>query len=660
MSSASIVQSDSSLRYVLPTEHVYLKNLAALYSVNCHLARRIDSTFSIPDYKTEPSKSGEPTIAITTADGKKIYLHSRYEPVAEAKSLADSIAQDEKFVLFIMGFALGYHVEAIADKVSSEAVLCIVEPDLILLRTAFSQRDYSVLIASGRLIFFTEADKSQLFMGLANHNGLLSVGSDIVHHPPSIQKDPAFFEQMEIWIGELRDYSRTALNTLILNGKKTAENITRNLGWYVATPGIDRLKNRYARKPAIIVSAGPSLRKNKHHLEKAVGKSIIIAVQTTLKPLIDIGIEPQFVTSLDYHEICTRFFEKLPPTLRTELIAEPKATNAIFKMHPGPLSVLGNDYAESLLHEMNLKKPKLQAGATVAHLAYYLAEHLGCDPIIFVGQDLGFSNGLCYSPGTSYEDVWRPEISEFCTMENKQWEQIVRDRPILRQIPDYQGRPMYTEERLFTYLQQFERDFGRTTTRIIDATEGGALKRGAHNMPLIDAIENFCTEEFPTDKQDQGGLDFIKVQQCVASLMHRRNEAKQIQQIASETSPLLEEVRDHLDDQPRVNKAIAKIDVLRNRMDRYGRCYDLITQLTQFSELQRFEQDRKLEASRAKGADRQGRQVQRDIANVKSVAEAAGEFVRMMNEVIEQLAAEHGLSDGEIDAANEQAQRQAA
>src|SRR5213079_2546333 len=160
---------------------------------------------------------------------------------------------------------------------------------------------------------------------------------------------------------------------------------------------------------------------------------------------------------------------------------------------PGPLSLLGNDFADSLLREMELKKTRLTSGATVAHLAFYLAEHLGCDPIIFIGQDLGFSDGLCYAPGTSYEDVWRPELGRFCTVEMKQWEQIVRDRHILRRVPDHQGRPMYTEERLFTYLQQFERDFAHSSRRIIDATEGGALKRGAESMTLARALEQFCT-----------------------------------------------------------------------------------------------------------------------------------------------------------------------
>src|SRR6185436_15075743 len=106
---------------------------------------------------------------------------------------------------------------------------------------------------------------------------------------------------------------------------------------------------------------------------------VLIAVQTTLQPLLQMGIEPHFVTSLDYHDICTRFFENLPDLgrpVRTELVAEPKATSAIFSLNPGPWSLLGNEFAESLLRELRLGKATLPAGATVAHLAYYLAEFL--------------------------------------------------------------------------------------------------------------------------------------------------------------------------------------------------------------------------------------------------------------------------------------------
>ena len=99
-----------------------------------------------------------------------------------------------------------------------------------------------------------------------------------------------------------------------MNGRRTLENVARNLPCGTPPPpGPIRLKDAYKGYPALVVSAGPSLRKNKHLIQlDPVGRCVIIAVQTTLKPLLEIGVEPDFVTALDYHDICTRFFEKLP------------------------------------------------------------------------------------------------------------------------------------------------------------------------------------------------------------------------------------------------------------------------------------------------------------------------------------------------------------
>jgi hypothetical protein len=286
---------------------------------------------------------------------------------------------------------------------------------------------------------------------------------------------------------------------------------------------------------------------------------------------------------------------------------------------------------------MGLNKERLPAGATVAHLAYYLAEYIGADPIIFLGQDLGFSDGLCYTPGTSYEDVWRPELSRFCSLEMKQWEQIVRDRPILRRIPDHRGNAMYTEERLFSYLQQFERDFSRSTRRIIDATEGGALKRGATVMTFADAIAQFCNEPLPSVICDFPPMRWDRISESIQCLERRIDEAKRIEKLASETMPLLEEVREHLQDQARVNGLIARIDSLRFKMNELNECYDLVMQLTQQTEIRRFKRDRGIIAARLDGVEKQRRQVSRDVENVKGVIDAAREFRELMVKVIDQL-----------------------
>ncbi|MGB7158706.1 MAG: 6-hydroxymethylpterin diphosphokinase MptE-like protein [Tepidisphaeraceae bacterium] len=631
---------DPSHDHVLPAGAPLVKNLAALWASEPKLAREIEALVE-PPYAIEPSRSGLPTTVVESS-GRDIYLHSRHEPEGEAKRLVDHIDFDERIAFFVHGFGLGYHVEALFDRAGDEAIICICEPDLRMIRTAMECRDLSRLIESRRVILLTKSDKSEIFVRLQPHMAVLTLGLETIEHGPSVRLRPEHHRQLREWMDEYIAYTRTSINTLVINGRRTAENIARNIGWYAATPSLARLKDKHKGMPAIIVSAGPSLRKNKHLIKDASGKAIIVAVQTTLQPLLELGVEPHYVTSLDYHDICTRFFEKLPPTLRTELVAEPKATTAIFGMNPGPLSLLGNDFAESLLREMKLGKQKLPSGATVAHLAYYLAEHLGCDPIIFVGQDLGFSDGLCYAPGTSYDEVWRPELNRFQTVEMKQWEQVVRDRRILRRIPDHQGRAMYTEERLFTYLQQFERDFLRTKTRIIDATEGGARKRGATSMTLAAAIESFCDrrekEQCPPYLDDHPGLRWDLLQQCITSLESRHDEAAEVESISRETIGLLEEVRDSLADQERVNRVISQIDTLRARMNAFGQTYDLIMQLSQLTELARFHADRKISASRIDGFERQRRQVIRDIENVRGVTDAAREFQLLMRQVIVHLS----------------------
>ncbi len=630
---------DLSSRYVLADDAPYLTNLAALWAADPKLALAIENLDEVNAYQLEPSRSGPPTVAVAApgGDGRKLYLHSRYDPIAEATKLIEPVDTITTAAFYIFGFGLGYHVELLFEQSGDEAVFCIFEPDLHLLRAAFESRDLSKLIESRRFMFFTKPDKSDLLTRLTPQTALLSIGVETVEHQASLSASPAFHAQMKQWLEEFESFSTTSINTLVLNSTRTAENIARNIGWYAASPGVGRLQNRHKNRPAVIVSAGPSLRKNKHLLKGLRERAVIIAVQTTLQPLLEMGVEPHFVTSLDYHEICTRFFERVPKEISTELVAEPKAASAIFSMFGGPVSLLGNEFADGLLREMALARPRLPGGATVAHLAYYLAEHLGCDPIMFVGQDLGFSDGLCYTPGTSYEDVWRPELSRFCSVEMKQWDQIVRERFILRRVSDYQGRSMYTEERLFTYLQQFERDFLKTPTRIIDATEGGVAKRGATPMPLAEAIGKYCTAPLVDSGEAHRGMDFGRMNDCVDCLRRRRGEAVEIGRISRDTLPLLREIHDHLDDQQRVNHAIGAVDGLRARMNELGATYDLVTQLSQPAELKRFTADRKIAASKVSGVERQRQQVERDIENVQGILTAAENFQRLMDEVIEKL-----------------------
>ena len=527
-----------------PSVTPLVENLAALWTVDPALAAIIDAVADETAIPLERTKSGAHTAAVAVDGRPPIYLHSRYDPIAEAARQIAGVSA-ECLQVFVFGMGLGYIPAAVFER-AKQATVWVFEPDPRVLRAALEVTDFSKAIAARTIHFIRTLDKAKLFTDWMGHLAAISTGHAKFDHAPSLQLHGEFFAEARSLVDAFLAYGKTTINTLVINSKRTCENLARNIPWYVAASGIERLKNAMAGRPAIIVSAGPSLRKNKHLLKQAAGHAVIICVQTAFQQMIDLGVEPHFVTSLDYHDICTQFFQKIPSTVRTELVAEPKATPKIFELNPGPLSLLGNDFVERLLREMQINRTRLTAGATVAHLAFYLAEYLGCDPVIFVGQDLGFSDGLSYAPGTSYDDLWRPELGRFNSIEMLQWQRIVRDRNILRRVPDYRGRPTYTEERLYTYLLQFERDFAKSGRAIIDATEGGVAKRGTRVMTLADALNEYCHTPLPTAIPNHQGIQWNRLSEARTCLETRFNEADTIEVVSEQTLPLLREILDAL------------------------------------------------------------------------------------------------------------------
>jgi hypothetical protein len=133
------------------------------------------------------------------------------------------------------------------------------------------------------------------------------------------------------------------------------------------------------------------------------------------------------------------------------------------------------------------------------------------------------------------------------------------------------------------------------------------------------------------------GQDRSRLQEAARCLRRRAEEANEIEAIAAQTLPLLQQIHDHIEDQPLVNRTIAQIDLLRARMNDLGPCYELVVQLTQKTELQRFQADRRMASSKLSGADKQRRQVGRDIDNCRGVIEAAAAFQALMDEAVKRL-----------------------
>ena len=632
------IEKDRAAETLEECRRIYLDNLAALYRQDSDLAARIDALPFSRSPKIETARDGNPTVQISGDDGRQIHVHSRYRPVEEAGKFIDSLPAAENPTFFINGLGLGYHLLELARRYAAP-VLIVAENNLGLIKTALGVHDFSQIILSNRLILLTSTDQVELHRKLSACNANVLLGLQIVALPHTKRVEAAFHGQMRKILTDFVSIARTQMVTLLKNDRITFKNVAMNMPAYLAHRGIEALENRAAGFPAIVVAAGPSLARNLCQLGALREKAVIIGVQTVLRLLHALGIMPHFVTSLDYHEISTEFFREIDRADETLLVAEPKATWGVLDMFPGGMHVLRHKYYDTLLQDCNPPRGGLRSGTTVAHLAFYVAQQLGCDPIIFVGQDLAFSEGMFYMPGSPIESIWQPELNRFQTLEMKQWERIMRNRPILRETEDIHGRPTYNDELLFTYRQQFENDFAAAPQRIIQASEGGVPLAGAEVMPLAEAARRYCTRPLPaTLLADSADPDGPALQaRAVEQLSERSKELGHIRKTAREMSGLLEKLEQLVQKPKEFNHLIVRVDALRTLIHKYPRMYRLVIDVSAAAELRRFAADRDIGAPETETHDTARRRLRRDREFVDSFLEGCEFLEQVLPETLNRL-----------------------
>ncbi|MBN2064997.1 MAG: motility associated factor glycosyltransferase family protein [Sedimentisphaerales bacterium] len=631
----------------------YTRNIAALWHSSPRLAQQIDN---VPDellINCQTTRNGQYTCQLTGTNGNKLYLHSRYDPDKEADIWAQgALDMSEKqqqanegrmpMCYVVSGFGLGYHIMALRKKLLGDTIIIVIEKNLALLRTALALHDMSDMLRENKIVFLTRSDREEIFKRLGDISVLLTMG--IVFTKSLHNIDNSFQTEVTKAINEFVSYLRSHTISMLANSITTCTNIANNLGAYVECGPINTLRNRFKQYPAIIVSAGPSLQKNIDYIKQIRDKVVVIAVQTTLRPLLAKGIKPDFVTSLDYHEVSKRFYDGLQDQLSDiHLIAEPKVSWHVIDTYlgHGPISILGNEFANLLLSDEPVNHDNIPAGATVAHLAFYLAQYMGNDPIILIGQDLGYTNNVYYSPGNAVHDIWAPELNRFYSLEMKEWERILRSRNMLRKTCDTNGTPIYTDEQMFTYLQQFEKDFAESAARVIDATEGGVHKQFTQAMTLKQAADLFCTTSIDQSKfayrNDISTCNSQAAQKALEQLKKRKAEIEELADISDRTVKLVNTMLDNIDDQNFVNKQMIALDELRTMVRHREKTYSLVKMVSQMAEYYRFKADRILEAKGTTGIDRQKYQLQRDIGYVSEIRKGCNTAIDIISGAIDRL-----------------------
>jgi len=225
--------------------------------------------------------------------------------------------------------------------------------------------------------------------------------------------------------------------------------------------GVSELKELYKDKPAILVSTGPSLAKNIHHLIGLEDKVIIIAVGQALRILFAYDIKVDFACTVDFGKVNYVHFEGLMDC-NVPLVTINRTYAPLIKNWQGPKFVAATPVPgfENMATGILTDKGFIEAGGSVAHLCFGLAQLLGCNPITFIGQDLALSETshipLVDAGGKVHIDKngmigW--EVSDQrCHLHG---DELYGGGPA-RYVPGYYGKPVISGMGYDTYLTVFE------------------------------------------------------------------------------------------------------------------------------------------------------------------------------------------------------------
>ncbi len=643
-------------------------NLSALRQVDRKVAEAVWEARPPSDWEAGEGKSGVATLRVSTPDGRRVFLHSRYDPEEEARRILSRYDLGHAHSFIVLGFGLGYHVEELL-RGKRDLLAVVIERDARILRLALERRDFSGLLGSGKLVLLVDPSKAELlrrlhgytvrlFAGMKGEEEERAKGPPVIVHPASAQLYPEFYRIQMQNVLDFMEHGSMSLRTAMNIPVETKHNLLMNFGAYVYQPGLEILRGRFKGYPAVVVTAGPSLAKNIDQLREIGERAVIIAVGTIYKTLLSRGVAPHFVTTLDYHVLSSRYLEGAGD-YGSVLVGEPKASHEAVDAFKGRKLFCGNEFLDSCVEGLGVRRAGIKGGATVAHLAFYLADYVGADPIILVGQDLSFPHGVTHIPGSAIHKGWYPELNRFNTMEMKEWEQIARMRmppgaekvgenvyriggvmvsPLVRKVEDVFGNEVYTDAQMYSYLLHFEREFALTPARVIDATEGGVRKAGAEAMTLREAASVYCGGELPEELLEFKLADFFSdvpsKGEVARELRGHIEEVEEAKGLYCEALEVLGEIKERFEDRAAVKRLIPKVHGLRERINARRRIGGQLSEIGQKEEFRKHAHDLEISGRRLEGAEKQRRQLERDMDYLGGLSKAADVFVKMLEEGI--------------------------
>ncbi|GMB09127.1 motility associated factor glycosyltransferase family protein [Thermolongibacillus altinsuensis] len=407
------------------------------------------------------TRSGFPTL-IYKGEGLNYLLHSKYDPIKEAKNFIKNNLEESANGYIVYGFGLGYHIKELLENIEAKE-LVIFETRPAVFYLALKYVNLEGIVNNTNIKIYLEDDVKSF---VQEFNKIELKEYQLIIHGPSLKIMPKDFTDIKFLFENYKVHQNSFNRHKLLLQSNFQENIKRY------HQSVDVLFGKWINQPIVIVSAGPSLDKNKHLLRDIQNRALIMSVGTALKPLLQIDVIPDFVIITDPQDIVYNQIDGLED-LEIPLIALSTCNKHVLQNYKGYKFIAfqeGYDLAEQYARENNIKLVK--TGGSVSTTALDISIQFGCNPIIFVGLDLAYTNNKTHVKGTYF------------------YQENVNSK-FLRPIKSISGETVYTTKNLYIYLKWIEKRISmENNITFIDATEGGAYIQGTEILDLETVIQH--------------------------------------------------------------------------------------------------------------------------------------------------------------------------
>ncbi|HEF1152154.1 TPA: motility associated factor glycosyltransferase family protein [Campylobacter jejuni] len=465
-------------------EELFLKNTQALFEVDEILAYKLRSLKNIT-LKLIQNENG-----INFAKDEILLYQNPNQELLENLSLFQS--EYAKYpVLFFYGFGNGMLYKSLCENKNHQHII-VFEDDLEILALAFHLFDFSEALKNEKLILFhTQTLNTAQLSTLFNYEIIqksvkifnLFIHSDFYQNFQNTQIRDTNTQLIEIIRFIVLNKGNDPHDSLI-GIKHTLDNLPKMLNHGIFQ---EFLKERRAKvKNAIIVSTGPSLIKQLPLLKKYANKATIFCADSAYVILGKYSIKPDYVCMLERDDIVSKCFDNdfgdfnkdilfiLASVVHKEVLDFLEKDQRTYMLVHRPLN-----FAASLkLDEYGY----LGVGHSVSNMIYELAGALRFENIIFIGQDLAYSED-----GSSHPKEH---------IHGSQGEEIRGESYTLA----YGGKgKVRTQLTWNLFRQAFEKDIFWTKEKLhintYNCTEGGARIEGTIEKPFLWACENLLDED---------------------------------------------------------------------------------------------------------------------------------------------------------------------